>query len=155
VPGGSLHCPIWVPYELYMRTDYIYGWKAIEEHNGFTAAQAFMNIPESMLYAYYLYVVYWHGTQAQDGRGGKMEKGFWKGEECGGRKRSKTLMAVFTGAVMTFAKTVLYGTYILLQNASEIRLGLTFAGLNEAFSGWRNVGHNSWIDLTTLWIIPK
>jgi hypothetical protein len=28
-------------------------------------------------------------------------------------------------------------------------------GLNEAFSGFENIGHNSLWDLTFLWIIPK
>jgi hypothetical protein len=27
--------------------------------------------------------------------------------------------------------------------------------LNEAFSSWSNVGHNEWINLVFLWIIPK
>lgn len=28
-------------------------------------------------------------------------------------------------------------------------------GLNESFSGFQNIGHNSFIDLVVLWIIPK
>lgn len=38
--GGRLHWPIWVPYKLYGHVDNIYGRKAFDARNGFTAAQA-------------------------------------------------------------------------------------------------------------------
>jgi hypothetical protein len=70
MPGGSLHWPLWVPYDLYGKTDYIYGWKAFESHNGFTAAQGFLNIIESLMYIYYLYILFAFGRQSKaQGRG--------------------------------------------------------------------------------------
>jgi hypothetical protein len=70
MPGGSLHWPLWVPYELYGKADYIYGWKAFESHNGFTAAQGFLNIIETLMYIYYLYLLFAFGRQSKtQGRG--------------------------------------------------------------------------------------
>ncbi|KAF2670623.1 hypothetical protein BT63DRAFT_454812 [Microthyrium microscopicum] len=135
MPGGALHWPIWAPYEIYVRTDYIYGWKAIEENNGFTAAQGFMNIPETMLYLYYLYVVYTQGVQPKSLSAGS-KPSFLAERYVGGRAGALALTAVFTGAVMTLAKTVLYG-------------------LNEFFSGYSNVGHNDLSSLVSFWIIPN
>jgi hypothetical protein len=63
MPGGSLHWLFRFPYDLYARTDYIYGWKAFNEKNGFTSAQGSMNVVETLLYIYYLYLVYSQGTQ--------------------------------------------------------------------------------------------
>jgi len=36
-----------------------------------------------------------------------------------------------------------------------IELWLTIIGLNEAFSGWSNVGHNELFDLFFFYIVPK
>jgi hypothetical protein len=107
MPGGSLHWPIWAPYEPYTRTDYIYGWKAIETKNGFTAAQAFLNGPETLLYAYYLYLVYSRGTFKDNRRGAR--PGFLAQRYISGQAGAIAPMVGFTAAVMTFSKTVLYG----------------------------------------------
>ncbi|KAF1992801.1 hypothetical protein P154DRAFT_451973 [Amniculicola lignicola CBS 123094] len=139
MPGGSLHSPIWAPYAKYVRTDYIYGWKAWEEKNGFTAAQACMNVPETVLYCVYLYLVYTRGmrpaaTQERSGSGSRL--GIF-GRRCvAGRPAALAITAGFMGAVMTCSKTVLYG-------------------LNEIFSGCRNVGHNDWSDLILFYMIPN
>jgi hypothetical protein len=108
MPGGSLHWPMWVPYELYTRTDYVYGWKAFNEKNGFTAAQGSMNVPETLLYIAYLYLVYSRGTQSKYNRGGGKQEIFTQRYVCG---QSGALAVVFgfAAAVMTFSKTLLYG----------------------------------------------
>jgi hypothetical protein len=106
--GGSLQWPLWVPYELYARTDYIYGWKALNEKNGFTAAQGFMNVPESLLYIYYMYLVYSQGTQLQARHTGKIA-GLLAQRYVPGQPGVLAVMVGFTAAVMTFSKTVLYG----------------------------------------------
>lgn len=112
MPGGAVHWPIWAPYDLYGTVDYIYGWKAFNETNGFTAAQGFMNIVESLMYLYYLYVVLVFGRASPArGRGAPKPKiaGFL-GEQryVDGSKGALAVVVGFSAAVMTFSKTVLY-----------------------------------------------
>ncbi|KAE9368776.1 hypothetical protein N431DRAFT_470463 [Stipitochalara longipes BDJ] len=133
--GGSLHWPLWLPYELYMQADYMYSWQAIEEKNGFTAAQGAMNVIETSLYIYYLYLVYSQGLRLKATRGGT-KRGLLAHTHVAGQSGALAVVIGFATAVMTFSKTLLYG-------------------LNEVFSGWKNVGHNEWINLIFLWIIPN
>jgi hypothetical protein len=113
MPGGRLHSPIWTPYALYGKVDYIYGWPAFNAHNGFTAAQTMLNILETIGYIYYLWIVYHHGSTI--GRGGgsrKTSKGFtWllKGDKVvAGRIGATALLVAYTASVMTLSKTILY-----------------------------------------------
>jgi len=80
--GGDLHW-IWKPYALYQEIDYVYGLKALDENNGFTSAQAFLNIVETLLNLAYVYLA--HISQ-------------WSAAPVVG----------FAAATMTFSKTVLY-----------------------------------------------
>jgi hypothetical protein len=113
MPGGWAHKPIWGPYELYGKVDYIYGWKAFNEHNGFTAAQAFMNIVESLFYIYYLYIVYVYGKASPAPVRGAPKPSTMRflGEEryLAGKMAGVAVLVLFSGSVMTLAKTVLYG----------------------------------------------
>ncbi|KAK4929645.1 hypothetical protein LTR49_003602 [Elasticomyces elasticus] len=59
--GGILHTPLWAPYALYAEVDKVYGTKALEEHNGWTATQTSFNIVETVGYLTYLYLVYTYG----------------------------------------------------------------------------------------------
>jgi hypothetical protein len=112
MPGGSLHWPIWAPYELYGKVDYIYGWKAFNEKNGFTAAQGFLNIIESLMYVYYLYILYTVGKQSKaQGRGApKVSNVGFLGQQrfVDGQKGAVAVLVAFSAAVMTVSKTVLY-----------------------------------------------
>lgn len=138
MPGGSLHWPIWAPYELYGKVDYIYGWKAYNEHNGFTAAQTFLNVIESGMYYYYLYILYAYGkSSAAQGRGAPKNSGFL-GEQrfVDGKMGAVAVLVGYSAAVMTVSKTLLYW-------------------MNEYYSGFENIGHNSIRDLIFLWIIPN
>lgn len=92
MPDGSLHAPIFTPYALYGQVDYVYGEKALKEHNGFTAAQASLNIVESTGYVGYLWVVWKYGEKRVLGGG-------WGGVAC---------LVGFALSVMTVSKTVLY-----------------------------------------------
>jgi hypothetical protein len=109
MPGGSLHSPLWVPYEIYMETDYVYGWKAIDEKNGFTSAQGAMNIPETLLYMYYLYLVYLHGTNLKVTHEG-VRPGFLSQRYIHGNAGALAVVVGFSAAIMTLSKTTLYGT---------------------------------------------
>ncbi|KAJ5042738.1 uncharacterized protein L3040_004135 [Drepanopeziza brunnea f. sp. 'multigermtubi'] len=140
MPGGSLHWPIWAPYELYGKIDYIYGWKAYNEKNGFTAAQTLLNIVETAMYVYYLYILYAFGRPSTaQGRGApKRSSVGFLGEQrsVAGPKGAAAVLLAFSAAVMTFSKTVLYWA-------------------NEYYSGFDNIGHNSARDLIFLWVIPN
>jgi len=140
MPGGKFHWPLWVPYDLYGKVDYIYGWKAYNEHNGFTAAQTLLNVVETAMNFYYLYITYAYGKQrAGHGRGAPKPTtvGFLGQQRAiEGREGVVALLVGYTAAVMTVSKTVLYG-------------------MNEYYSGFENIGHNSFRDLVFLWIIPN
>ena len=100
MPGGKFHSPFWTPYALYGTVDYMYGWPAWNNHNGFTAAQGTLNLLESIMYCWYLYVV---GSQVVD----------WSYEgiktlEVKGKGVNLAVLVGFSGAVMTVSKTLLY-----------------------------------------------
>lgn len=80
--GGDLHW-IWRPYALYQEIDYVYGLPALESNDGFTNAQSFMNIVETILNMIYVYLT--HSVQ-------------WPGAPLIG----------FGAAFMTLSKTLLY-----------------------------------------------
>lgn len=156
MPGGSLHWPLWVPYDLYGRVDYIYGWKAYNARNGFTSAQATMNILETLSYMYYLYVLFAYGkASSAAGRGAPKPSKvgiFGQQRSVDGKIGAIAVLVAFSASVMTVSKTVLYCMFWLfdLRNAANLHIGL-----NESYSGFGNIGHNPILDLITLWIIPK
>lgn len=59
--GGDLHW-IWSPYALYMNVDYIYGLPSWDSKDGFPAAQSLMNVGESILNLFYIYLVHVKAT---------------------------------------------------------------------------------------------
>lgn len=107
MPSGKLHSPLWIPYALYGSVDYIYGWPAWNNHNGFTAAQSAMNVPESAMYCWYLYVV---GLQVVDWT----HKGI-RHLKIEGDGVSLAVLFGFSGAVMTVSKSLLYCESSLLE----------------------------------------
>jgi uroporphyrin-III C-methyltransferase len=83
---------------LYGTIDHIYGPKAIESNNGFTNAQAFLNVIETMLNVEYLYLAHSSpSTSITASPSGKRRKGHPTAPLIG-----------FTAAVMTLSKTLLY-----------------------------------------------
>ena len=155
MPGGKLHWPLYVPYDLYGRVDYIYGWKAFNEKNGFTSAQGLLNIIESLMYIYYLYILYAYGKQStKHGRGApKPAAAGFLGQQRAveGKMGALAVLVGYSAALMTVSKTVLYCASAL----SAIGLVLMILGMNEYYSGFAHIGHNSFQDLLFLWIIPK
>lgn len=91
--GGFLHEPLWAPYKLYGTIDHVYGWKAWDAGNGFTAAQSAMNLVESLLYVGYL----WLWARGRDERGA-----------VAGREGGLAVLMGWAAAVMTVSKTALY-----------------------------------------------
>ncbi|KAI9435841.1 hypothetical protein H4582DRAFT_2168443 [Lactarius indigo] len=80
--GGDLHW-IWEPYGLYQEIDYIYGIKALQENDGFTNAQSFLNLIETALNLLYVYLAHV-------------------------AKYPAASLVGFASATMTLSKTVLY-----------------------------------------------
>ncbi|KAK2747667.1 hypothetical protein FQN55_004837 [Onygenales sp. PD_40] len=129
--GGFLHWPLWVPYKLYGEVDHVYGWEAFNANSGFTSAQSFLNVVESLMYIYY----YWAWSSAAvsvkvAGAGGETRR------VLVGRPAAVALLVGFSAAVMTLSKSVLYW-------------------LCEYFSGFENIGHNSFMNLLIIFIIPN
>ncbi|GAC96231.1 adiponectin receptor protein 1 [Pseudozyma hubeiensis SY62] len=61
--GGDLHW-LWSPYALYMNVDYIYGLPSWDSKDGFPAAQSLMNVGESIINLFYIYLVHVKATPA-------------------------------------------------------------------------------------------
>jgi hypothetical protein len=112
MPGGKWHWPLYVPYALYGKVDYIYGWKAYNAHNGFTAAQGLLNIVESVMYIYYLYILFAHGKQStKAGREApKPSNVGFLGQQrtVDGKWGALAVLVGYSAALMTVSKTVLY-----------------------------------------------
>ncbi|KAK6209755.1 hypothetical protein QIS74_11339 [Colletotrichum tabaci] len=130
MPGGHLHWPLWAPYALYGEVDHVYGWKAFNARNGFTSAQGALNAVESVMYLAYVWLYFSRGKAVKGGPAGGVKK------TVGGRAGALAIVIGFSAAVMTLSKTVLYWA-------------------NEYFSGFDNIGHNPFMDLLFLWIIPN
>ncbi|KAI0455340.1 hypothetical protein F5B21DRAFT_194085 [Xylaria acuta] len=94
--GGDLHWPLWAPYALYGEVDHVYGWKAFNANSGFTGAQGFLNVVETVMYAYYA-LAYYQNAVSVGGR-----------KVVVGRQAAVAVLVAFSAAVMTLSKTVLY-----------------------------------------------
>ncbi|KAI1617279.1 hypothetical protein EDD36DRAFT_159424 [Exophiala viscosa] len=137
MPGGKFHSPIWKPYALYGTVDYVYGWPAWNNHVGFSAAQASLNAVETAMYIYYLRVLFNHGAKNFFVFQNLDE--FIKGSDesaITGPDVAMAVLVLFSAAVMTLSKTILYW-------------------FNEYFGGFANIGHNTPWNLVLLWIIPN
>lgn len=99
--GGFLHWPLWVPYKLYGEVDHVYGWEAFNANSGFTSAQSFLNVVESLMYIYY-YWAWSSGGVSVKVAGGETRK------VLVGRSAGIALLVAFSAAVMTVSKSVLY-----------------------------------------------
>ena len=103
MPDGKYHSPFFTPYVLYGKIDYIYGWKAYNSRNGFTGAQATLNVVETLGYVAYLYIVWKKGN----GHGRALDGG-WGGLAA---------LIGFASSIMTLSKTALYGQYFALSRS--------------------------------------
>lgn len=124
MPGGKYHWPLWVPYELYGRTDYVYGWKAWNEHNGFTAAQGCLNVIETLGYLFYMYIVYTNGRQStKQGRGAPTDTGVLsESRTLKGQAAGLAVLVGYSASIMTVSKTVLYCKFRALYSSLCILL---------------------------------
>ena len=126
MPGGKFQSPLFKPYALYGTVDYVYGWPAYNASNGFTAAQASLNLLETIGYVGYLWIVW------RRGEGGKrIVIGGWGG------------MAVLVGfamSVMTLSKTILY------------RKSFSFVNTYIGEAGGQSSRHGQLLILSEVWM---
>jgi hypothetical protein len=80
--------------------------------NRFTAAQTALNVAETLMYVYYLYICYAHGTPSvTQGRGSPrlISGGFLSQQRSiDGKQGVIAVLVGYTACVMTVSKTVLY-----------------------------------------------
>ncbi|KAF2433229.1 hypothetical protein EJ08DRAFT_584285 [Tothia fuscella] len=136
MPGGKLHAPIWSPYKLYGTVDYVYGFPAYEAKDGFTGAQGTVNALETLLYMVYLGIAYYYGNQESGVSGRGAPATLLGRRKIVGREASLAVLIGFATSIMTLSKTLLYW-------------------LNEYHSGFAHIGHNDFVSLLFLWIIPN
>ncbi|KAK3726055.1 hypothetical protein LTR37_000203 [Vermiconidia calcicola] len=143
MPGGALHKPIWSPYKLYGEVDMGYGFKAYNEGSGWTGAQGLVNGLETTAYFVYLYIVYAYGEpEPRQGSGAPDKsvmgqfKALSESRTVYGKMAGYASLLAFSTATVTFWKTILYW-------------------LIELFSGFDNIGHNSFVTLFFVFIIPN
>ncbi|KAK0622357.1 hypothetical protein B0T14DRAFT_147747 [Immersiella caudata] len=159
-PGGKYHWPIWSAYAIQSELDYTYGIKKWEEGDGFNGAQSAMNIVESGIYLVYLGL--WWSERKQSGKG-----------ELKGKTGAAAVVVLYTGLVATFGKTVLYCEYSTCPLCASLGVvhrarrtnstasgvertnaDMPTLGLNEYFSGFANIGHNS-VPMLGLWLVTN
>ncbi|KAK5045481.1 hypothetical protein LTR84_009099 [Exophiala bonariae] len=139
MPGGWLHKPIWAPYELYGRVDYVYGWPAWNSHDGFNAARGFLNLVETLLYLRYLWTVWKKSTSARALFAARNVTEFYGGSArtlVSGPEVAAAVLVLWSATVMTLSKSVLYWP-------------------QEYFGDYSHIGHNDWSTLTWIWVIPN
>ena len=84
----------------------MYGWPAWNDGVGFTAAQGSLNLLESVMYCYYLYVLAMQGKET--GWYKFWEKEFWNEKTIvQGQGVALATVVAFSGAIMTVSKTAL------------------------------------------------
>lgn len=110
--GGFLYWPLYVPYKLYGTVDYVYGWKAFNARDGFTAAQGSLNLLETVMYFVYLWLVL-APASASAGEPTSTTR------RVEGKTAAYAVLVGFSAAVMTLSKTLLYCKLSLHPAARE------------------------------------
>ncbi|ORY34621.1 hypothetical protein BCR39DRAFT_513648 [Naematelia encephala] len=115
---------IWWPYNKagYSTIDLLYGQKALDEKDGFTNAQALLNVIEVILNLEYLYLRHTSPHRQQT-----------INKDRRPRYHAYAPIVGFSGALMTLSKTALYF-------------------LQEYFCDWCMVGHNTRFKFWTIWV---
>lgn len=153
LPGGKWHDPIWTPYTNYAEVDHVYGWKAWEESNGFTVAQAIMNIVENALYVVYLRLVSQEGHGLMSLLESLMSSNANTKSISGSEGIAMALLAGFSGSLMTFSKTVLYR---MLRFPRHLIYANSFIiVLNEHCSGYPYIRECALRKVLLYYIIPR
>jgi len=88
--------------------DYFYGWPALEANDGFTAAQSIMNIVETVMYFVYLWIVYTYGFRESDKSGRGVSNAILGKRKVVGKEAGLAVLIVWSAAVMTVSKTLIY-----------------------------------------------
>ncbi|KAI9843781.1 MAG: hypothetical protein M1837_006142 [Sclerophora amabilis] len=150
VPGGWLLRPLWSLYALYGEADQTQGFVGWNANEGFTEALSALNVLETGMYAWYLWVVLRPGragetedekqTKGKGGRGAPSpSKVGWFGRPRsvgGGKEVQIAVLVGFAAAVMTVSKTMCYW-------------------LREYYSARAAMRDSSAFSILLLFVIPK
>ncbi|WVR07930.1 uroporphyrinogen-III C-methyltransferase [Kwoniella sp. DSM 27419] len=122
---------IWKPYNMasYHSVDFLYGQKALDDKDGFTNAQALMNVIEVLLAIEYLYLRH---TSPRTSSGTPQPSHSYHGHAP---------LVGFAGALMTLSKTALY----FLQ---EYFCDWCMVGHNDRFTFWA-----VWVATNGTWVV--
>jgi hypothetical protein len=107
MPGGPIHRPLWIPYEIYGRVDYLYGIPGLERGDGLVAAFAVINFLESTLYLWCAWKLFSESKISQYDEGAWFQERYIEG--CMG---NKVLLVMFATSLTVCTKTILYGKSI-------------------------------------------
>lgn len=120
LPGGSLHWPLYAPYELYGRVDPVYSPGAYHASLGWTGAQGLGNAFETLAYAAYMWIVLAKGRR-EEGEGVWWLGGSWVVEGWWGPVGA---LVGYTTFAVTMMKSVLYCKCLWIVERN-LRNGLT------------------------------
>ncbi|KAI1037088.1 hypothetical protein LB503_008880 [Fusarium chuoi] len=134
MPEGFLHWPLYVPYALYGEVDHVYGWKAFNAKNGFTAAQTALNVVETVMYLVYLYMLWTRADKSLDGT-----KRTLSGRDGANEYYSdfdniahNTPMDLLTLWIIPNGAWIVLPTYMIFKFGGDILDGLTLASSQSA-----------------------
>ncbi|KAF1852153.1 uncharacterized protein K460DRAFT_392277 [Cucurbitaria berberidis CBS 394.84] len=146
-PGGKWHAPFFLSMEPWASTDHLYGPEAWGASEGFTAAQAVVNVLEVGMYTGYVWGV-WRGGGLGGGARWRIGKRRIQGKMAAG-----AVVLGFAAGVVTATKTGLYCRFFFSLRAwcCFCFLLLMRVVMREVFSGYVYTGHNELHPLLTLW----
>jgi hypothetical protein len=114
MPGGKLSW-LWQPYGMYGEVDKVYGFKAYNAGEGWTATQAAVNAVETAAYFAYLYLVYAHGEQEPRQGSGAPDRSVMgqfralsESRTVTGKVAAQATLLAYSAATVTFWKTIIY-----------------------------------------------
>lgn len=105
MPGGAIHRPFWLAYELYGEVDHLYGIKGLERGDGLVTAYAIINLLESVSYMWCAWKLFQQGDSYHRRRAWLQER------FLNGYMGSKVLLVIFATSLVVCVKTFLYGEH--------------------------------------------
>jgi hypothetical protein len=110
--GGALHSllgPLWAPWDIYQKVDYVYSKSTFDERDGWPGAQALFNLIETSCYVWYMLSVARYSAGQSDRAADLMDwQLLFAKKSVKGRRGIAMAMVLCTVMMVTVVKTVLY-----------------------------------------------
>jgi hypothetical protein len=114
--GGALHSllgPLWTPWDIYQKVDYVYSKPIFDERDGWPGAQALFNLIETSCYVWYMSSVARYSVGQSDKTADLMDwQLLFARKSIKGRRGIAMAMVLFTASMVTVVKTLLYCTFL-------------------------------------------